>query len=344
MRFGIAFDLKPDTPPPAGAPDDVHEEFDAPVTIHAIAAVLRELGHEVALLGDGREFLSAILDHPPEAVFNFAEGIGTSRSREARVPAVCEMLGIPYTGSDPLALAVALDKDLTRRLAIDAGVMVAPGIVFGPPRGGYDGDFAEFAPVLAEAGLTLPVIAKPVWEGSSKGIRNRCLIERAEDLGPTVAALWAGYGQAVLVEEFITGEEVTVGVLGSDAPEVFGVMKITPKTPIEHFVYSLEVKRDYRAMVDYECPAKLPRDLFQEIEASALTVFEALGCRDVARIDFRIRDGVPYFIEINPLPGLNPESSDLVIMANLLGYSHADLIQRIIESAAKRWESSSSRQ
>ncbi|MFO0850619.1 MAG: ATP-grasp domain-containing protein [Gemmataceae bacterium] len=336
MHVGIAFDLKPDEPLPAGAPDDLHEEFDAPTTIDAIAGVLRDLGHTVTLLGDGKELLAKLLADPPDFVFNFAEGTGTGRSREARVPAVCEMLGVPYTGSDPLALAVALEKDLTRRLAADAGLTVPKGITLQPPPTEYDGDFAEFPAVLAEAGLTLPVIAKPVFEGSSKGIRNRCLVERAEDLGPTVAGLWAAYGQAVLVEEFIAGDEVTVGVLGNDPPEVFGVMRITPKVAVEKFVYSLEVKRDFRRMVDYECPAKLPADVVREVEASALAIFDALGCRDVARIDFRVRDGIPYFLEINPLPGLNPDVSDLCIMAGLLGVSHAELIGRIVEAAVKR--------
>ncbi len=336
MKFGIAFDLKPDGPLPAGAPDDLHEEFDAPGTIAAIADALRGLGHEAVELGDGREFLEAMLREKPDFVFNFAEGSGVSRNREARVPAVCEMLGVPYTGSDPLAMAVALEKDITRQLVAGAGLAVPRGLTISPPRKPYDGDFAEFPPILLEAGLDLPVIAKPVFEGSSKGIRSRCLVTRAEDLGPTVARLWADYGQAVLIEEFIAGDEVTVGVLGNDPPEVFGVMKISPKTPAEHFVYSLEVKRDYRRLIDYECPAKLASGLSQEVAEAALTVFDLLGCRDVARLDFRVRDGVPYFLEINPLPGLNPESSDLVIMAGLLGVTHAELVGRIVNAAIAR--------
>ncbi|MGL6077049.1 MAG: D-alanine--D-alanine ligase family protein [Fimbriiglobus sp.] len=336
MKFGIAFDLKPDGPLPAGAPDDLHEEFDAPVTIRAIGDVLRGLGHEVVELGDNVEFLQRILTEKPDFVFNFAEGTGTSRSREARVPAVCEMLGIPYTGSDPLTMAVALEKDLTRRLAADAGVMVPKGLTFSPPKTKYDGDFAEFPPILAEAGLTLPIIAKPVFEGSSKGIRDRCLIEKPEDFGPTVAYLWENYGQTVLVEEFIAGPEVTVGIIGNDPPEIFGVMKITPKTPVENFVYSLEVKRDYVRLIDYECPAKLPAEVVWEIEAASLAIFDALGCRDVARLDFRVKDGIAYFLEINPLPGLNPESSDLVIMAGILNVTHAELITRIVEAARRR--------
>ena len=336
MKFGIAFDLKPDGPLPAGAPDDLHEEFDAPGTIRAIADALRGLGHEAVELGDGREFLEAMLREKPDFVFNFAEGSGVSRNREARVPAACEMLGVPYTGSDPLAMAVALEKDITRQLVAGAGLAVPRGLTISPPRKPYDGDFAEFPPILTDAGLDLPVIAKPVFEGSSKGIRSRCLVTRAEDLGPTVARLWADYGQAVLIEEFIGGDEVTVGVLGNDPPEVFGVMKISPKTPAEHFVYSLEVKRDFRRLIDYECPARLAPGLSQELAEAALTVFDLLGCRDVARLDFRVRDGVPYFLEINPLPGLNPESSDLVIMAGLLGVTHAELVGRVVEAAVAR--------
>jgi D-alanine-D-alanine ligase len=336
MRIGIAFDLKPDAPPPPDAPDDYYEEFDAPVTIRAIAEVLRSLGHEVELLGNGRQFLVNILDDTPDFVFNFAEGTGVARSREARVPAVCEMLGIPYTGSDPLALAVALDKDLTRRLVEPAGVVVPKGFTLKFDDAPYDGDFAEFPPLLAGCGLPLPVIAKPTFEGSSKGVRNRCLIAAAGEFGPTVTRLWREYKQPVLVEEFIAGTEVTVGIVGNDPPQVFGVMAIYPKDPVEHFVYSLEVKREFRKLVDYECPAKLPADVVREVEAAALAVWDVLGCRDVARLDFRVRDGVPYFLEINPLPGLNPESSDLVIMANILNVSHAELVTRIVEAALLR--------
>ncbi len=336
MNIGIAFDLRPVAPPPAGAPDDVYEEFDDPATIRAIGDALRGLGHTVRDLGNGRDLVAELLRDPPDLVFNFAEGYGAARSREARVPAVCELLGVPYTGSDPLAMAVALDKDMTRRVAAEAGVVVPLGMTLSPPRQKYDGDFAEFPPILAEAGLPLPVIAKPVFEGSSKGIRSRCLIHTADEFGPTVAALWADYGQAVLVEEFITGDEVTVGVLGNDPPEVFGVMKITPKTPAEHFVYSLEVKRDFRALVDYECPAMLAPGVTRQIEEAALAVVDALGIRDVARLDFRVRDGVAYFLEVNPLPGLKPGAGDLVIMAGLLGVSHAELVGRIVAAAVGR--------
>lgn len=333
MHIGIAFDVKPETPRQPGAPDDLYEEFDAPSTIHAIANVLKGLGHDVSLLGDGRPFLEAMLKQMPDFVFNFAEGTGVSRSREARVPAVCEMLEVPYSGSDPLTQAMALDKDICRRLAESAGVVVPKGFVLNLPSH-YDGSFAEFPAVLQ--GLQLPVIAKPSCEGSSKGIRNRCLIQRPEEFGPTVVELARVYQQPVLVEEFIPGEEVTVGIIGNSPPQILGVMSINPRIKTEHFVYSLEVKRDFRNRVDYTCPAKLPQSTIRALEQAALTMFDVLGCRDVARMDFRLKDHEPYFLEINPLPGLNPESSDLVIMANLLGISHTDLVTRIVNAALKR--------
>ena len=168
--------------------------------------------------------------------------------------------------------------------------------------------------------------------------RNRCLIATPEEFGPTVMRLWQDYRQPVLVEEFIAGTEVTVGIIGNDPPQIFGTMSIAPKDAVEHFVYSVEVKREYVRLIDYACPPDLPVSVLRDVEAAALTVFHLLGCRDVARLDFRIRDGVPYFLEINPLPGLNPESSDLVIMAGLMGRTHAELIEAIVNAAIQRSE------
>lgn len=337
MRIGIAYDLKPDHPP-ADGPDDLYEEFDSPTTVQAVADALRSQGHTVCELGDGRAMLEVLLRDPPELVFNLAEGIGVSRSREARVPAVCELLGIPYTGSDPLAQAVALDKDMARRVAESLGLTVPKGVTLSPPPGDYDGDHAEFPAVLEEARLALPVIVKPAYEGSSKGVRDRNLVRDAADLGPVVVDLWRHYRQPVLVEEFIAGDEVTVGILGNDPPEPLGVMRLVPKrVPPAEFVYDLTAKRHWRHSVDYEAPAGLPADVLRAVELDALTVYAGLGCRDVARVDFRVRNGVPYFLEINPLPGLNPDSSDLVLLAYRMGWSYPRLIGRILDSALRRY-------
>lgn len=329
MKIGLTFDLKQeDAAPAAGLPDDHDEEFDSPATIDAIAGVLRGLGHVVSLLGDGEPMLRRLLDDRPDLVFNFAEGHGVSRSREARVPAVLEMLGIPCTGSDPLTMAVTLDKDCARRLVASHGVRVPRGSVFEPD--------ADLDGIRRLSRLPYTSIVKPAWEGSSKGIRDKCVVDTPAELADALAAR-RDQRQPMLVEEFIEGEELTVGLVGnSPRPRVLGVMRILPRQPQERFVYSLEVKRDFLAQVRYECPPPLPAEQVKAVEEAALLSFRALGCRDVARIDFRLRGGVPYFLEVNPLPGLNPQTSDLVIMARLIGLGHEGLIAAIVEAARQR--------
>lgn len=337
MKIGIAFDLKPKAPPPADAPDDWAEEFDNPATINAIATAIRDMGHTPVELGDGPEFLRKMLDDRPDLVFNLAEGTGVSRNREARVPAVCEMLGIPHTGSDVLTLALCLDKDMCRRVVQDADVRIPDGVLITFQDSEYDGDYSEFPGMVTETGLKVPLIAKPVCEGSSKGIRSKCLVERLEDVGPTVVSLWKDYKQGVLLEEFIPGEEVTVGILGNDPPRVLGSRQVIPLTDPSRFVYSIELKRDWEENITYATPPKLPPDQIRAVEEAALTAYEVLGIKDIARIDFRFKDGVPYFIEANPLPGLAPNWSDLVLLANDVGSSHGELIRTVITEAMKRY-------
>jgi D-alanine-D-alanine ligase len=138
------------------------------------------------------------------------------------------------------------------------------------------------------------------------------------------------------VEEFIEGEELTVGIVGNALPRIIGIMRVLPQTPTERFVYSLEVKRDYQRRVCYESPPQLPARTLEAVAEAALTAYQVLGCRDVSRVDFRLRGNVPYFLEVNPLPGLNPETSDLVIMARLSGWSYPQLIGTILDAARQR--------
>lgn len=326
MRIGIAVTLK-DPAAAAGRPDDWQEEFDSPATVADLRAALESGGHAVVELGDGRGLIEKLLADPPDLVFNIAEGRGTSRSREARVPAVCEMLGVPYTGSDPLALAVALDKDVARRLVAGAGVAVPAGLL------------VDRADAVDPAAVTFPAIVKPAWEGSSKGVRGQCVVHDAGELRAALGRALHDYEQPVLVEEFIAGDEVTVGLLGNDPPRVIGALQVVPKQPTAEFVYSLEVKRDWENRVRYQCPPALEPATVRAVEQAALTAFRALGCRDVARIDFRVRGGVPYFIEANPLPGLNAETGDIVIAAKAMGLSHARLVLAIVEAAVARGRS-----
>jgi D-alanine-D-alanine ligase len=328
MRIGITYDLKNDVPAPHDAPDDFQEEFDSPATVEAVAAVLRGLGHEVEKLGDGRGLLRRLLDDPPDFVFNFAEGHGVGRSREARAPAVLEMLDIPYSGSDPLTLAVTLDKDCAKRLVGTHHVAVPRGGVYAP------GD--DLVDLQESENLSdFPGIVKPAWEGSSKGIRGKCVVDTPAEAVVAVRELHQAYGQPVLFESYIEGDELTVGVVGNAPPRIIGVMRVAPRRPAGRFVYGLEVKRDWRRQVRYELPDYSP-DVRASVEWAALTAYRALGCRDVSRVDFRLRDGIPFFLEVNPLPGLNPESSDLVILARLAGWTYEGLITAIFDAALAR--------
>lgn len=327
MKIGITFDLKSAAPAGANVPDDADEEFDSPHTIEAIAKVLRGMGHAVVLLGDGREFLEKVLAEKPDFVFNFAEGRGVSRAREARVPAVLEMLGIPFTGSDPFTMAVTLDKDCAKKLVAAAGVAVPHCFTLEP-----DALLAG----IPTARLKFPLVVKPAWEGSSKGIRSKCYVKNAAEIAAVVDSLRRDHPQPVLLEEYIAGDEVTVGLYGNESPRVLGMMHIAPKESAEHFIYSLEIKREYRKRVTYQCPPPLPDATLKAIEQGARTAFRVLGCRDVARVDFRVRGGVPYFLEVNPLPGLNPDDSDLVIMAGLVGWPYERLVSTIVNEALKR--------
>jgi len=327
MLIGITFDLKSATKADPNLPDDAQEEFDSPHTIEAIAQVLRGMGHEVTLLGDNRAFLEKVMAAKPDLVFNFAEGTGISRSREARVPAALELLEIPYTGSDPFTMAATLDKNCAKLIVAQAGVAV--------PR-----SFALEAemPIAAipRDQLVFPLVVKPAWEGSSKGIRNTCLVDRFEDLAGVIEPLRQTARQTLLLEEYIRGDEITIGVYGNADLKVIGIMQVVPNQPNDRFVYSLEVKREYQKHVTYRCPPEWPEATMRRAEAAAMTAFRALGCRDVARVDFRVRDGVPYFLEVNPLPGLNPIDSDLVIMAKLSGWSYPHLIETIVRTALQR--------
>lgn len=345
MRIGITFNVRPDSSgavAPAKADrrrtsegglnlpgDDLLEEFDAPETIEAMAAALRDLGHEVELLGDGEPLVRRLLDgERPDLVWNIAEGQGGGRSREARVPALLEMLDIPYTGSDPLTLAATLDKDCAKRLVSAAGVATPDWVLF-------DGDWPAARDRLAA--LAFPVFVKPAYEGSSKGILTASVIRDLAQLQRALRQLSDVYRQPVLVEEFIDGDELTVGLVGNRNPDVLGIMRVVPRDAGEGpFVYSLEVKRDWQRRVRYECPAQLSARDTESVQRVALACWQALGCRDVARIDFRLRDGVPYFLETNPLPGLSPVSGDLVLMTAQLGITYHDLMGRILNAALDR--------
>lgn len=328
MNIGISYDLKEAVVSQTEQPEDALEEYDSLETVEAIIAAIRAKGHSAVKLGGGREFLKQILENKVDFVFNISEGRGNFRSREAQVPSVLEMLDIPYSGSDPQCLAVCLDKQLTKKIVSLAGISTPRWTVIG------NGQLKN----TNWAELPYPAFVKPVWEGSSKGIRLNSLVRDPGQMRNVVTDLVLKYGQPVLVEEFIRGEEITVGMVGNEKPDLIGIMRVVPRRKETDFVYSLEVKRDYENLVDYECPAMLDTKTLEMIREYSLKIFKILECRDFARLDYRISpDGTPYFLEINPLAGLNPRSSDLIIMANLIGIRYNDLIGSILDAALRRY-------
>ena len=328
MHIGIAFDLKADFGAVSGGPEDLLEEYDSDATVSAIERVLVARGHRVTRLGGGRRFLERLLAASPELVFNIAEGRG-SRSREAHVPAACEMLGIPCTHSDPLTMAVTLDKAMAKRVVASCGIPT-PGFVV-----------VEHERDLARIAMPFPLFAKPLFEGSSMGIRRRSRIADRAELSERVGQLLGDYREPVLVEEFCGGAEFTVGLLGNGANvRVAATMEVEPLlVPRDQFVYSLEVKRNpnWAEEIAYHVPPKRARAEIDAVEKVALDAYRALGCRDVSRIDVRCdAAGNPKFIECNPLPGLAPGWSDLSILWDRSGGTYETLIGAILDEATAR--------
>jgi len=328
MRIGLSYDLKETIAIQQASCDDAFEEYDSWETVELIATALEAEGHTVTMLGGGRDFLDKILHEKVDFVFNIAEGRGAYRSREAQVPSILEMLDIPHSGSDPQCLAICLDKPLTKKLVASEGVSTPNWRVINDRQELRQIDSCDFP---------FPAIVKPAYEGSSKGIRLTSVVEDAKQAMGVIESLLENYQQPAMVEEIILGDEVTVGIIGNSPPKVLGMMRILPKQKNGYFIYNLDVKRNYLELVDYECPAGLEEKVLQCIQVSSLRAFQALGCRDFARLDFRINgEGQPYFLEINPLPGLGAHS-DLVIMAKKMEWSHRQLISAVLNAAIERY-------
>jgi D-alanine-D-alanine ligase len=186
--------------------------------------------------------------------------------------------------------------------------------------------------------LQFPVIVKPNDEGSSKGIGRNAICYDAADADRRCRELQAGYSCPALVEEYLPGAEVTVGMAGNRHPDVLGMMEIAPRSGCsDPFVYSVDVKRDWRNVVEYHVPPRLPEQTREVLMEYAVTAYRLLGCRDIARMDFRLdAAGEPRFLECNALPGLNPENSDIVLMSrSVLPYDQ--LIRTILSNAADRY-------
>ena len=322
FRIGLVYDLR-SAYLEAGYSAEQVAEFDSEETIDLLARALTRLGHQVERVGNGRALARCLADGSTyDLVFSIAEGL-SGRAREAQVPALCELYGQAYVFSDPMTLAVALDKGAAKRLVRDAGVATAPFVVVPP------------GAALPDLPFAFPVFAKPLAEGTGKGCEVSSVCHDLAALGATVAALGKRFDQAVIVEPFLSGREFTVGLVdGAHGVEVVGILEIVLNAGADVGVYSYRNKEDCETLVTYRAAAD---DVAQAAAACAIGAYHALDCRDCARIDIRCdAAGTPFFLEANPLAGLHPEHSDLPIAATLAGRSYDWLVNAIVNAAARR--------
>lgn len=358
VRIGLAFNQKPPLPAPftAGASSpspsdadpapsaarqlrpeleqpDLYAEWDEPETIDAVAAALATVG-EVIRLEATESFPAALLAARPDFVFNIAEGL-YGPNREGHVPAICEFFGIPYHASDPLALSLCLHKGRTKEILQQHGVPTAPFVL------------ARSRDDARNVALPFPLFAKPAMEGSGKGVSVRSLCHHRAELVARVEELLETYRQPVLVETYLPGPEFTVAILGNGdearcLPIVGMRFDVLPAGAPP--VYGYEAKWLWDTVANpldlFECPARIPEALREEIEAVSLAAYRALDVRDWCRIDVRCNaTGRPNIVELNPLPGILPNPRDNSCFpkaARTAGMSYDDLIRTVADIAWRR--------
>lgn len=328
-RIALTFNMK--RPLGQGMPLDFFSEYDSKATIDAIFYALKKLGSEVHLVEADTNLFEWFKYNKVDIVFNIAEGIGTG-SRESQVPAILEMLGIPYVGSNVLTLALALDKAMAKRILASEGIPTPRFQLFSTGREELDE-------------MRFPLIVKPNREGSGKGITSSSVVYEKNSLYEQIQNAIITYRQDVLVEEFIKGRELTVGILGNNPPKVLPILEIDfsgCKRSGEWF-YSWRMKEhqgDKDKFLDpiFICPAQLDVNTEEMIKDIALRTHKAIGCMDLSRTDIILsNDNIPYVLEINPLPGLDPLESNIPLMARCAGLSYEDLIDHMLKSAIDRY-------
>ncbi|MBK9265812.1 MAG: ATP-grasp domain-containing protein [Polyangiaceae bacterium] len=319
LRVGLTFNMKRDG-------GDAEAEFDSPTTIAAITSAIESFGHTVIPLEAKPDLPHRLMAAGPDVVFNIAEGI-RGRGREAQVPALLELLGVPYSGSDPTTMSLCLDKGLTKQILRAAGIDTPEWQVLVTGR-------EKLKP------LRYPVIVKPNAEGTSKGITGASVVGDEASARAAAKLMVERYGQPALVEEYVAGREFTVGLLGERRPKVLPPMEVIFVEPGQTPVYGYEEKQMGTTRVRFECPAVVTTAEQKRIEKIARDAFAALHCRDVARIDLRMaKDGTVYVIECNPLPGLTPDFSDLCVIGKVASLDFRTLIGEILAGCIKRYRS-----
>jgi D-alanine-D-alanine ligase len=322
VKTGITYDLRDDYLAEGYSAEETLE-FDRADTIDAIEQTLQDLGYLTDRIGNIKSLVKRLASGDRwDIVFNIAEGMA-GLGREAQVPAILDAYNIPYTFSDPLILALTLHKGLTKHVIRDLGIPTPDFTVI------------ETEDNIKNVSIPLPLFAKPVAEGTSKGITAASKIISQEHLFHVCQTLLTTFRQPVIVERFLPGREFTIGIVGTGTDAVaIGVMEVHLKENAEKDVYSFINKENCEELVEY----RLADDsMAQRAQETALAAWRGLGCRDAGRVDLRAdAEGIPNFMEVNPLAGLHPEHSDLPIICNLAGITYHELINMIMISALKR--------
>jgi D-alanine-D-alanine ligase len=319
--------------------------LDSERTVNHIADALRQGGHEVVIFEGDRTLLGNLERWKPDICFNICEG-HFGDGREAHVPSLLEMLRIPYTGSKVLTLALTLDKPMTKRVLAYHGLPTPPFQVF------------EAADELLDPALEFPLFVKPSREGTGMGVTPKSIVHSEAELRAEVAKQLRQYREPILVERFINGREVTLGVVGNlagatplhapgrpTAAEIGRGLQFLPPLevdltqydPSEGNIYSHRLKTDLVDQFKYTCPAPLEPELLERLQWLTAAAFRVTGCLDVARVDLRMQDDFPYILEVNPLPGLSPGISDLVLEADAAGIDYVTLVNMILHKALRRY-------
>jgi len=329
MRIALTYNLKKkDETKPA----DYFSEYDSQETINAIIRAIEAKGHTVEAVDvEYPKLFSYFKKNSVDIVFNIAEG-ESGKFRESEVPAILDYLNIPYTGSNTFSLALALNKALTKKI-LKAENIPTPNFQL----------FSKGDEELDE-GLKFPLIVKPNCEGSAKGINTSNVVHSPEDLFKKIKETKILYKQEVLVEEFIEGKELTVGILENGKTTILPILEIDFSTCLDsgEYFYSWRMKefqgnKELGLVPAFHCPARLDKHTEAIVKETALKTHHAVGCFDISRTDIRLsKDNIPYVLEINPLPGLDPHESNFPIMAYAAGMKYEDIIDSILMSAYKR--------
>lgn len=322
MRVGLTYDLRSDYLKEGFSLEET-AEFDREDTIAGLERAIAAHGHVIQRIGNVRALVGRLAKGDRwDLVFNIAEGMH-GIAREAQVPALLEAYGIACTFSDASVLTLCLHKGYTKAVLQAAGVATAPFVV------------VERESDADSVSIPCPLFVKPVAEGTGKGITPQSIVRQPEDLKPAISGLMKKHSQPVLVEPYLTGREFTVGLLGGgSSARTVAAMEIHLGEKAEQGLYSLSNKENYEDRVTYSIATDA---LGREAERVALAAWKALGCRDGGRADLRAgADGKVYFLEVNPLAGINEATSDLPIMWRMLGRKYEDLIGIILDEAMSR--------